>query len=161
MQHTHQNLQRFRKTRDFESAQCCIFSKSSSVFAKLGILKVHHAVYSSNIATFCKLKTTAQFHILRCFVYCKFAGICVLNAKVIMFHHFFIYVEVSTLQLLMHFKIIMHVHINLHFSPLELWGIWITYSLPSLPGPLRSGVVIPDRVLAKGQIKLYCEFMLK
>ena len=55
----------------------------------------------------------------------------------------------------------MHVHINLHFSRLELWGIRITYSLPSLPGPLGSGVVIPDRVLAKGQIKLNCEFMLQ
>ena len=29
---------------------------------------------------------------------------------------------------------------------LELWGIWSTLSLPSLPGPLWPRVVAPDRV---------------
>ena len=28
---------------------------------------------------------------------------------------------------------------------LELWGMWNTPLLPSLPGPLRSGVVAPDK----------------
>ena len=30
------------------------------------------------------------------------------------------------------------------------WGIRITPSLPLLPGPLRPGVVAPDRALAMG-----------
>ena len=30
---------------------------------------------------------------------------------------------------------------------LELWGMWSTLSLPSLPGSLGLGVVAPDRVL--------------
>ena len=33
-------------------------------------------------------------------------------------------------------------------------------SLPLLPGPLWSGVVVPDRVLSMGQIELNCVFML-
>ena len=28
---------------------------------------------------------------------------------------------------------------------LELWGMWSTPSLPSLPGPLWPGVVAPDK----------------
>ena len=43
---------------------------------------------------------------------------------------------------------------------LELCGMWSTPSLPSLPGPLWSGVVAPDRVLSMGQIELKCVFML-
>ena len=34
---------------------------------------------------------------------------------------------------------------------LELCGMRCTPSLPSLPGPLRPGVVAPDRVLFMGQ----------
>ena len=37
---------------------------------------------------------------------------------------------------------------------LELWGIWSTLSLPSLPGPLWHGVVVPDRVLSLVKIEL-------
>ena len=37
---------------------------------------------------------------------------------------------------------------------LELWGMWSTSSLPSLPGRLWPGVVAPDRVLSMGQIEL-------
>ena len=33
---------------------------------------------------------------------------------------------------------------------LELWGMRSTPSLPSLPGPLRPGVVAPDRALPMG-----------
>ena len=33
---------------------------------------------------------------------------------------------------------------------LELWGIWSTPSLPSLPGPLCPGVVATDRPLSMG-----------
>ena len=33
---------------------------------------------------------------------------------------------------------------------LELWGMRSTPSLPSLPGPLRPGVVAPDRPLSMG-----------
>ena len=33
---------------------------------------------------------------------------------------------------------------------LELWGMWNTPSLPSLPGPLWHGVVAPDRALSMG-----------
>ena len=43
---------------------------------------------------------------------------------------------------------------------LELWGIQSTPSLPSLPGPLWSGVVAPDRALSMGQIELNCVIML-
>ena len=38
---------------------------------------------------------------------------------------------------------------------LEIWGMWCTPLLPLLPGPLRSGVVAPDRVLSMGQIELF------
>ena len=38
---------------------------------------------------------------------------------------------------------------------LELWGMWHTPSLPSLPGPLWPGVVSPDKVLSMGQIELF------
>ena len=37
---------------------------------------------------------------------------------------------------------------------LELWGMWSTPSLPSLPGQLWIGVVVPDRVLSMGQVEL-------
>ena len=37
---------------------------------------------------------------------------------------------------------------------LELWRMWSTPSLPSLPGPLLPGVVAPDWVLPMGQIEL-------
>ena len=37
---------------------------------------------------------------------------------------------------------------------LKLWIMRSTHSLPSLPGPLCSGVVAPDRVLSVGQIEL-------
>ena len=39
---------------------------------------------------------------------------------------------------------------------LELWRMWSTPSLPSLPGPLWSQEVAPDRVLSMGQIELNC-----
>ena len=42
----------------------------------------------------------------------------------------------------------------------ELWGMWNTSSLPSLPGPLCFGVVAPDRVLSMGQIELNYVLML-
>ena len=41
---------------------------------------------------------------------------------------------------------------------LELWGMWSTPSLPSLPGPLWPGVVAPDRVLSVGQIEQNCTY---
>ena len=41
---------------------------------------------------------------------------------------------------------------------LELWGMWSTSSLPSLPGPLSSGEVAPDRVLSMGQIEINCSY---
>ena len=44
---------------------------------------------------------------------------------------------------------------------LELWGMQSITSLPSLPGPLWSGVVATGRVLSMGQIKLNCILMLK
>ena len=43
---------------------------------------------------------------------------------------------------------------------LELWGMWSTSSLPSLPGLLWPRVVAPDRVLSMGQIELNCILML-
>ena len=42
----------------------------------------------------------------------------------------------------------------------ELWGMWSTSLLPSLPGPFSLGVVAPDRVLSMGQIELNCVIML-
>ena len=39
-------------------------------------------------------------------------------------------------------------------------GIKSTPSLPSLPGPLRPGVVAPHRALYMGQIELKCVLML-
>ena len=44
---------------------------------------------------------------------------------------------------------------------LELWGMQSTPLLPSLPGLLSPGVVVPDKVLSMGQIDLNCVFMLK
>ncbi len=38
---------------------------------------------------------------------------------------------------------------------LELWGMWSTPSLLSLPGPLWPGVVAPDRVFSMGLIELH------
>ena len=43
---------------------------------------------------------------------------------------------------------------------LELWGMWCTSLLPSLPGPLWPGVVAPERVLSMGQIELNWVLML-
>ena len=43
---------------------------------------------------------------------------------------------------------------------LELWGMQSIRSLPSLPGPLWPGVVVPDRVLSMGQIELNCVLIL-
>ena len=37
---------------------------------------------------------------------------------------------------------------------LELWGMWSTPLLPTLPGPLWPGVVASDKVLSMGQIEL-------
>ena len=36
----------------------------------------------------------------------------------------------------------------------ELWGIWSTLSLPSLPDPLWPGVITSDRFLSMGKIEL-------
>ena len=36
---------------------------------------------------------------------------------------------------------------------LKLWGMQSIRSLPLLPGPLRSEVVVPDKVLSMGQIE--------
>ena len=38
---------------------------------------------------------------------------------------------------------------------LELRIMQISFSLPSLPGPLWPGVVAPDRVLSIGQLELF------
>ena len=43
---------------------------------------------------------------------------------------------------------------------LDVWGMWSTLSLPLLPVPLWPGVVVPDRVLCTGQIKLFLTFKL-
>ena len=43
---------------------------------------------------------------------------------------------------------------------LELWEMQSTPSLPSIPGPLRPRVVVPNRVLCMGQIELNCVLML-
>ena len=38
---------------------------------------------------------------------------------------------------------------------LELWGMRCIPSLQSLPGPLKSGAVAPDRFVSMGQIELF------
>ena len=38
---------------------------------------------------------------------------------------------------------------------LEIWRMWSTHSLSSLPSPLWPGVVALDRLLSMGQIKLF------
>ena len=43
---------------------------------------------------------------------------------------------------------------------LELWEMRSTLLLESLPGPLRSGVRAPDKVLPMDQIELNCVLML-
>ena len=43
---------------------------------------------------------------------------------------------------------------------LELWGMWSTPSLPTLPDPLWHGIVAPDRTLSMGQVELNCVLML-
>ena len=43
---------------------------------------------------------------------------------------------------------------------LEFWGMQSTHLLSSFPGPLRPGVVAPDRVLSIGQIDLNSVLML-
>ena len=43
---------------------------------------------------------------------------------------------------------------------LDLWGMWSAPLLPSPPGPLRPEVVVPDRILSMGQIKLNYVIML-
>ncbi len=41
----------------------------------------------------------------------------------------------------------------------ELWGMWSTPSLLSLPGPLWAEVLAPDWVLSMGQIEVNCVLM--
>ena len=53
-----------------------------------------------------------------------------------------------------------NIHLIAHARILKLWGMWITPSLLSLPGPLWPGVVAPDRVLSMGEIKLNCLRMI-
>ena len=43
---------------------------------------------------------------------------------------------------------------------MELWGMWSTPLLPSLPGLLWPGVVAPDKVLSMGQKELNCVLVL-
>ena len=43
---------------------------------------------------------------------------------------------------------------------LELWEMQNIALLPSLPGPLRPGVITPDRVLSLGQTELISVLML-
>ena len=43
---------------------------------------------------------------------------------------------------------------------LEIWEMWSTLSLPSLPGPLWPSMVALNRVLSMGQIELNCVLML-
>ena len=43
---------------------------------------------------------------------------------------------------------------------LELWGMQSTPLLLSLPGPLRPGLVAPDRVLSMGLREVNCVLML-
>ena len=42
----------------------------------------------------------------------------------------------------------------------ELWGMQCNILLPLQPGPPRPGMVVPDRVLFMGQIKLNWVLML-
>ena len=42
---------------------------------------------------------------------------------------------------------------------LKLWGMWSNPWLPSLPGPLWLGVVVPERVQSIGQIELKCHYV--
>ena len=42
----------------------------------------------------------------------------------------------------------------------DIWGMQNISSLPSLLGPLGSGVVAPDRVVSMGQIELNCVLIL-
>ena len=42
----------------------------------------------------------------------------------------------------------------------EVWGMWSTPSLQSLPGPLWLEVIAPDTILSMGQIELNCVLML-
>ena len=44
---------------------------------------------------------------------------------------------------------------NETLAMLELSRLWSTPLLPSLPGPLRPGVVALDRVQSMGQIELF------
>ena len=37
---------------------------------------------------------------------------------------------------------------------LDLWGMWSTPSLSSIPGSLWPGALVPDRVLSMGQVEL-------
>ena len=43
---------------------------------------------------------------------------------------------------------------------LELWGMQSNSSLPLLPGPHWPGMVAPDMVQSKGQIKLNCALIV-
>ena len=43
---------------------------------------------------------------------------------------------------------------------LELLGMRVTPSLPSLLDPIWVGVAAPDRILLMGQLELNCVFML-
>ena len=43
---------------------------------------------------------------------------------------------------------------------LDLWGMWSTPLLSLLPGSLRPGMVVPDRVPSIGQIGLSCVLRL-
>ena len=43
---------------------------------------------------------------------------------------------------------------------LDVWGMHISPLLTSLPGPLRRGMVAPERALSMGQIELNCTLML-
>ena len=47
------------------------------------------------------------------------------------------------------------------FVMLELWGMWITPLLLSLPGSLWPGMVAPDNALSMGQILINCVLTLK
>ena len=42
---------------------------------------------------------------------------------------------------------------------LELWGLYSTHLLPSLPGPLRSGAILPVKVPSIDQIDLLANYL--